>query len=395
MKFVFSIAVSILLFTSAFSQGSIDKVTEEILQNNTGLVTLESQQRAQELLNLTGNYLADPEFGFAWFDGSPATLGSKTNISLIQSFDFPTAYHHRSIIAKSRNEQLPVEYQAHLSDLMLQVRLICLELIYNNALFIEYEKRLQHSQLLEDGYSQMLQAGQVNLLEYNKAKLNLLNLQKEAEKIIVERNELRNKLTALNGGIPISIEDTIFPAPVMVEDFEQWYSKAEQSNPVLIWLRQETEISKRQERLQKTLNLPAFSAGYVSEALTHEAFRGFTVGISIPLWENKNTLKHARAQSDVMENTQIEQSQVYYSHLKTQHEKALSLRQATEEYRNLLQSVDNSDLLFTSWKQGEISLTNYILELSLFYQSTDKVLEMELELHQALSRLYQYVYTRP
>lgn len=41
--------------------------------------------------------------------------------------------------------------------------------------------------------------------------------------------------------------------------------------------------------------LPKFSAGYSLERTLGQKYQGISVGISIPLWENKNRVKQAKA----------------------------------------------------------------------------------------------------
>ena len=41
-------------------------------------------------------------------------------------------------------------------------------------------------------------------------------------------------------------------------------------------------------KLSKSESLPKISAGYMSESVLSESFRGVTMGISLPLWENRN-----------------------------------------------------------------------------------------------------------
>ena len=189
----------------------------------------------------------------------------------------------------------------------------------------------------------------------------------------------------------INLADTEFYPVSVSEDFEQWYVQAENGNPVLKWLSQEIEISQKQEKLQKALNLPGFNAGYVSEMLTLEKFRGFAIGVSIPLWENKNTVRYAKAHTSALQSSEQDQKLQFYIHLKAQHAKAVSLNASHQEYKMLLQSIDNTGLLARAWEQGEISLTNYLLELSFYYQSVDNLMEMELELYQTLAGLNKYL----
>lgn len=382
--------IAFLMATAASSQEHLGRVLEQIEQNNTGLQALRQHLEARHLENKTGIYLPDPEFSFAWFQGNPQDLGDKTNLSLIQSFDFPSAYIYKSRLARGRNDLLPLEYERYKADLLLEARLLLLELIHANALSAEYAVRLGHARQMADAYARMLDAGQANIMEYNKARLNLLNLQNEADAIAIERESLHNRLAGLNGGLPVDLEEASFPAVPVLPDFETWIGQAQSSNPELQLMRNQVNLNRTREKLQRAMNLPGLSAGYVSEMLTHEAFHGFTVGISIPLWEHKNTLKQVKAQTLALEGAMQDDALEYYSLLKTQYAKAASLREAHREYRTLLESINSSELLEKAWQQGQIGITDYLLELSLYYQSINNTLKMELELHKTLARLYKY-----
>ncbi len=379
-----------LMATAAHSQGSIEGVLQEIARNNTGLQALIQQLEARRLENKTGIFLPDPQFSFSWFQGSPRSLGDKKGVSLIQSFDFPTAYIHKRRLASGRNEQLPLEYERYQAGVLLEARLLLLELIHANAMAAEYQVRLDHARQMTAAYSRMLEEGQANIMEYNKARLNLLNLQNETQSIAIERESLHHQLTGLNGGEPVALEQTSFPQVPAMVDFETWVTQAQNKNPELQLICGQLALNQTRRKLQRALNLPALSAGYVSEMLTHEEFHGFTVGISIPLWENKNTLKQVKAQNLALEGALQDGALKYYSFLKTQHSRAASLQEAHREYRTLLQSINSSELLEKAWQQGQIGITEYLLELSLYYQSVNNILEMELELHQTLARLNKY-----
>lgn len=382
--------VLMFLYLSAAPQSGIFYVLQEVRKNNTGLKALKQQLAADSLSFKTGIFPANPDFEFAYFFGRPEDLSNKVNISLVQSFDFPTAYAHRNRIAQSSIEQLGQIYEKQIRELLLEARLISLNIIYLNALTVEYEKRLDHARQMVDAYTRMFEAGQSGILELNKVKLNFLNLQNESEQISIDRQALLQQLQALNGGKEIELNETSFDVVVIPSDFDQWYENTARRIPYLQWLRMDAHISRKQEKLQAALNLPGLSAGYVSEEFTFESFRGFVVGISIPLWENKNRLKHIKSKTHAIENLISDQEVQFYNHLKQYHSSALSIQATLNEYKPLVQSVDSSDLLRKSWEEGELSLTGYLLELSYFYESVENILKLEWELNKAAANLNQF-----
>ncbi|MHC1774000.1 MAG: TolC family protein [Lentimicrobium sp.] len=387
------VKICTLLFmfpVSLTAQITVDSVLVNIERNNTTLSALRKSVDAEKLGNRTGIYLQNPEAGFNYLWGSPEASGNRTDINLKQSFDFPTAYGYRRRIADSRNLQAELEYQRHRKDLLFNARLLCTDLIYINAEIEENEKRLSHAQSIADAFRSMFEKGEVSILEHNKAQLNLLNIKKEAEMFDIERNSIQEQLTAMNGGISIALNLSSIAQPVLPSDFDQWYSKAEQNNPELLWLKQEVEVKMQQEKLNRALSLPRASAGYMSEKVVGEQFQGVTVGISIPLWENKNTVKYAQAQSLALQDMEVDSRLQFYNQLKIQFGKAASLQKTALEYRTLIESSNNPELLKKALDAGEITLINYLMELSFTYSAMDNLLKSEYELNKALSVLDQY-----
>jgi outer membrane protein TolC len=159
----------------------------------------------------------------------------------------------------------------------------------------------------------------------------------------------------------------------------------------LNWLKQEIEITQQQEKLNLAMSLPKMYTGYMSEKVVGVNYQGITVGISIPLWENKNTVKYAKAQTTAIQSIVEDNKLNFYHQLKIQHTRAISLQQSVNDYRNKIKIYDNLVFLDKALKYGEISLTDYILELTNYYSSVNKLLETELEMNKSVAELNQYL----
>ena len=336
-------------------------------------------------------YLQNPEVEFNYLWGNPSSIGNRTDFSIKQSFYFPTAYGYLNQISSIKNEQSELEYRRQQKSVMLQARQVCLELIYTNALKAELSKRLVHAQSIARAYKARFDAGDANILEFNKSQLNLLNLSNQIELLEVERHAALAELTRLNGGVAIDFTGSDFQVLTIPADFETWYGQAEQGNPLLNWLKQEIEVSKKQVSLSKALSLPNIKTGYMSEKVVGQQFRGVSIGLSIPLWENKNTMKYAKANAIALESVVADNKIQFYNELKTLHSKAIVLQRNVSDYRSKLNSYNSSDLLKKALDKGEISLIEYSIELSFYYDSVNKMLEMEKELHKTWAELNQYM----
>ena len=212
MKQLF-IFLGILIFapTFLFSQNRIEEVLAEIEQNNTTLSAFRKSMDAEKIGNKTGIFPENPEVEFGYLWGNPSAIGNRTDVSISQSFDFPTAYKYRSDISEIKNEQLELDYEKQKKDLLLHSRTICNELIYLNAMFSELQKRKTMADSTLQAYRKKFDIGETNILEYNKARLSSLAAGKELKSVEIQRSALDTELSGLNGGKTISFDTKQFP----------------------------------------------------------------------------------------------------------------------------------------------------------------------------------------
>ena len=388
-KYILSLSLIFSLITAVYSQIGLDSVLKEIEKNNTSLAAFKKNLDASQIENKTGIFLENPELEFNYLWGDPSSIGSRTDLSISQAFDFPTAYKYRKQISETKNSQLDSEYQKYVRDILLKTRLVYTNLVFYNALKTELEKRNEHAQEIADAYKAKFEAGETNILEYNKAQLNLLNAANSLRNTELEKNSLQAELIALNGGKKIDVTTSTFEEFNLGMDFETWYLEAEKNNPELSWLNQEIDIKNKEEKLNRALALPKFQAGYMSETVIGEKFQGLTLGLAIPLWENKNKVKQSIAQTQALKSMEHDTKTRFYNALKILYTKASEQQKNIREYQSAMVKFDNADFLKKALDNGEITLIEYMLELSLYYDSINSELEMKRDLNQTIAKLYQ------
>lgn len=385
------VVISIWVFShSLYAQSIIQKVLAEVEQNNTTLDAIRKKVDADKLGNKTGIYLQNPELAFNYLWGSPSVIGNRKDFSILQTFDFPTAYRYKNQLSDLRNEQAELEYQKQLLSVLLETRLVCNDLIYVNALIDQRTKRLVNAQSIEKSFRQRFESGDANILEHNKAQLSFLNVGRELKSLETKRASLLMELTRLNGGQAVDFSENSYQVIEIPDEFDQWFAVAEQRNPTFAWLKKEIEASQKQSALNKAMSLPKLQAGYMSESVVGEQFQGVMLGLSVPLWENKNKVKYAQANALAMESMASDTKMQFYNHLKSIHAQAIALQKNVNEYRSALGAIDNSALARKALDAGEISLIDYLVELSLYYESEDTLLELENELNKVSAELFQY-----
>jgi outer membrane protein TolC len=388
MKTLFIKLLLVILPFGVVAQNNMDSVLSEIEKNNTTLKAYKELTKAQKLETHTGIYLENPEVGYGYLLGSPSAVGKKHNFSVSQSFNFPSAYRFKKQIAEANNEQFQLDYNLKRFDILTKAKMICNELIYLNAINRELQLRLKHATQISESYTAKLKNGDTNIIEKNKAALNLLSAKKEIEINEMERSALHIQLVTLNGGNQLNFNMSAYSLVKLPQNFNDWFSNIESKIPNLQQSKNQVLINEKEIQLNKALALPKFSTGYMSEKVTKESFKGIKLGVTIPLWENKNTVKLARAKKITSEKVASDSRIQFYNRLKMEFERAKKLQQILMDYHEVLPSINNTVLLKKALDAGELSLIEYMLELSLYYETINKILETEKDLNQAVAALY-------
>lgn len=388
MKPIIYILLSVLAL-SAQAQVSFDNVLKEIEMNNTTLKAYREKANADKIGNKTGINMANPEVEFGYLWGSPSGEGNRVDLNVTQSFDFPTAYRYKTQLSDGKNQQVDMIYDQQKVEILQQARLICVELVYQTKMNKILSDRLKQARELSDAYQKSFDQGNIDVLERNKTKLNLLNAEKALQINEVDLNLSKSELQRLNGGLDITefnrYSDFTFPL-----NFIEWFAIVKANNPSLRVAEQEVALSRKQEQLTRALNLPKITAGYASERVSGTTFQGVSVGVSIPLWEGKNTVKHQKAQTVALQMQHEDSELQFRNTLKNQYDKAKKLSLLLKEYEDALSVTSSQDLLKMALDKGQLSLINYLLELSVYYETVDQYLETERDYQLAVAELQQW-----
>ncbi len=382
-KIIFALAL--LFAPSAHAQ--IDAVLLQIEQNNTTLRALADQAEADKWGNRTGISLPDPEVGFGRLWGHPASVGNRTDVAVSQGFDIATITGMKFRQAQRQNTLVDLQFATERTLVLLEAHRTCIELIHLNRTARELALRLRHARTIADGYAERLASGDAGRLEYNKAMLNLAAVEGDVAQNEVERRALRDELQRLNGGVEIALDDTEYPPVSLPDEFETWYVDAAEASPVLEYVRRDAEANRKQLSLSRVEGLPEFSVGYMREQTLGQHYQGVTVGMSIPLFGNRNRVKQARASVQAAEARERDAQIQLYEQLRNLYTRAMGLQRSASEYRRAMTESGSAELLKKALDAGEMSLLEYIVEMGLYYDSVNRLLTAERDFQLAYAQL--------
>ena len=373
------------------AQSSIDQVLRNIETNNKSLQANTKMTDAQKLEAQTGKFLANPSVEWEQMWGNRNNPGSEYTLTVKQSLDFPTTYSNKNKLANLKANTIGFQSAAYRQQLLLNAKQTCIEIIYLRKQKSLLDERLANAETMFALYKKRFESGDANQLELNKIQLELLNAQNQSRLNKAALTAAEEQLRNLNGGKPITFDATDYPTGEELINFDQLQAAFMEADPNLKSLTGDQEIANREVKLSRSLTLPKFDVGYKRNAASdHVASNGFMVGVSIPLFENKNTVKKTKAQAEFATASLEDNRLNLKTNLQQLYQQAEALQISRADYAKVLEQQRNIELLNKALNAGQLSVIDYFTELSTIYDSHQSYLDVEKEYHSILAQLYQY-----
>ena len=367
---------------------SIDHVLQSIEQNNKELQSALQLTKAQKMENRTANNLLDPTVSYSSFYKNGAGPGHGTEFVASQGFDFPTQYITRNRQADLANEALSKEQLAIRRDILLKAKTLCLDLILLNQEKALMDIRKQNADELEALYAQRLEAGDANILEVNKIKMERMNVQTEvAQNHASHRNALQS-LLAMNGNMPLEFAESNYPEIKEILDFNTLRDEVIASDLDLQALSFATKAAEKQVSVNKQDWLPKLEAGFRRNTDTEMSMNGFVVGGSIPLFSNRKKVQIAKAEALSAQLMQEDAKLQVENNLMALYNEMQQLKDAMNAYDVPL-LYKSLDLLKQALKEGQISLIEYFVEAETVYKNLQARMQLENQYQKVMASIYK------
>lgn len=360
----------------------------QIAQNNTTLKALHRQMQASVLANGSNLSLTDPEAEVAYLVGTPKGVPNRTNVSLTQSLDWDVLLGRRRALAKANNQVAYNDYRRAVQQVLTEADEQFTTLVYYNKLCGELSQRQALAEEIERLYQQKFERGDINQLEVNKVRLNASVCRADWARANNERQQILANLQRLNGGHAVAFTDTVYPLagkalPPLV-DFQSALagSLAVQTAQAAV-AQSEAEI-----KVAKAEGLPALTVGFQGEYIKQNNYSGLSLGFSVPIWGNSRK-KIRKAEAELAANRLTVDDVIYQERAQVAklYASAQQLQQAANALQKDMQLMNNDQLLRRSLELGQISLLDYLLELSFYYTARTSQLEAERDAQLAVSAL--------
>ncbi len=367
---------------------NIEQVLQSIEQNNKELQSQAQLSKAQKMENRTENNLPDPTVSYSSFYKNGMGPGHGTETVVSQGFDFPTQYITRNRQATLENEAIDIQQQAVRRDILLQAKLLCLDLIQLNQENELIQIRMKNANDLQAMYEKRLQTGDANALEVNKVKMERMNVQTEVAQNNAAHRTALQTLLAMNGNLPLEFSATAYPQVKEINDYNTLRDEVIASDLDLQAMGYAARAAEKQVSVDKQNWLPKLQAGFRRNTDSEMSMNGFVIGGSIPLFSNRKKVQIAKAQAIsaqlLKEDAQLEKE----NELMALYNEMKQLKQALNTYDVPLMHRSLA-LLKQALEEGQLSLIEYFVEAEGIYKNLQARMQLENQYQKVMANIYK------
>lgn len=388
-KIYFSVILAVLLSGKLSIAQTINDYLDKIEENNTQLKAARQLEDAERIMANTGIYPAPLSIEYGYFPDNNTVEARKQTSGVTQSFKFPTVYGNQRNVADAKAQLANEKYREQRNEVLLKAQQQMIRMVLLKKKHRRLRDRLHHAENQHKGMQKKFDKGDADVMEVSKTRVHLLRVKKDIRQIETNISDVKKELQLLNGGEEIDFTADEYPVFPDIS-LDSIVKEKKESLPLMNAAEEQRQIAGKQVKLTKSMNLPEFKVGYGSETVGNSSFKGIVMGISVPLWSNKNKLRAAKAEHSFREIQLQQLSMEINTETNKEYEEHRSLRESMNEYRETLEELGSVELLDRSLELGQISLLDYIQELQFYYDVYDEYLELEKEYYLTLSELYRY-----
>ena len=387
------IAITLLcaasIATSGYAQRSIDEILRQIESASPEMQAQRELTSALKTEAKTGKYLSNPTVEMENLWGG-AERAYNAELTVAQAFDFPTAYTSRNKIARMQSSLYDNQQAAFRQQFLLDAELLCIDIIHLTRLDELDRQRLDRAVQMNDVYRKKMESGGANMMEYNKTNIELIDAQTQFDMNTAELQAKRRQLGTLTGNPDDTFADLQYPSRETSSPFEQISQGYLDGNPQIESLKNEVDINQRTVTLNRALSLPQFEVGYRHNFGVEGRYKGFLVGLSVPLFERKNTVKAAKARVS-SSNVQLESTRRNLtSEVRRLYDQTLSLQRSIDATRELISNLKALETLDKALDAGQINIIDYLTESAVILQSKERLYQLERDYQAAAAQLFRY-----
>lgn len=385
MKTLFILLLLLCVVSTAQAQTELGEFLLLVEKNNSNLIALRKKMEAEKLFARTGLTPDNPAIAYKYMPGN-ADNGTMHGISISQTIEFPTVYSSKQEVSRKAAAKLEAEYESHRRTVLLEAQQAYIETVYLAIQYEQLQRQASSTESLQQAWQQRLAAGDATAIELNKISLELsLANNRVAQNRIAYQQALAH-LQWLSR-TPITVvsnygENGLIGKDSLLAVWQQRDGDKQIAEQYRLWASEKVQLAKAKR-------LPTFSLGYENEMTAGVTYQGPTIGMSIPLWRDNNTVAASEAEALYAEAQLSERQYTIGIEVAAQWEQVQQTKKLVESLQTQLHISDNTALLEKSLQAGVISVVEYFNQLSVMYDMQEEILRLEKLYYQQRAALYK------
>lgn len=366
---------------------TLEAFLKNVEQNNPQLIAIQKWLEAEDTKAKTGIYPDNPEFSYSYLMGSPEAMGDQEELEITQAFKLPGYYTSKSAIQQLGFEQKEALAEKRKREVLHSARKHWFNLIWLNKKEALLKTRNVNAEKMVALMKKGFEGGEISKPAYDKARMYAITIQNEWRKIKADIDVTKQQLRGLNGDNPIPEIADEYPQHWELPELDSAVNHLTATNPDLRMAQLSIQQSEKEIKHQRMNNWPSFKAGFKSETILDQKLQGFRAGISIPLWQNANKVKHAKLQARQEKARLVQKENEMRTRWKVLYNEVRAARDNYQQMQALMEEEQASAGSLELLKSGQISFSEYITEVEMIYDSKLTYLTYQKDFFVGLSKL--------
>ncbi len=369
----------------AFSQ-DYNGIINQILTNNKQIKVIEEQLNVIYIESKFNSLPSNPEIEYSYLKNNTLNNGDKQEFLFSLPFEFPTIYSIKSDISALQNSVNKLKLKEYKKNVILNTYNLLAEITYKRKIILQLLSRIEDYENIYNAKKIQFEKSEIGILEFNKAKSLFLTYKTKLNYVIIEVKSLESALIELNGGKEIKFISSEYPIKELPSNFDSLLVVLKEKDFVNKAFEEEINLQSNKVSVAKLGWLPSFSLGYRFEKEAEFNYSGLQFSLSIPLFENQNKVPKQESEMKLIKL----QQQTYLTEFEIEKKKLIESaslwKKLIDEQRDIIDD-EHFNLTKKSFETGNISLTQYFIDNSIYYETTDSILEAEYNLHKSINSI--------
>lgn len=380
-----------LLLANVILAQDFEALFSSALKNSPQLKALANYEKELEHQASTGIFPDDPSISYGYFPGFSGTTALKQTFGINQSIDFPTKYASRLKAKKRSAEQQKQLIAIERLKVVESIREVMIELVHSIKNENLLQKRVNALEKIYEASKTRFEQGDLDFLQFKKTEFELAQMKNELVLQGMQGKRLAKQFAFHLDSDSLDLRLVEFPKVLMPEK-EVFFKQLIDAHPYQKLSIVSNDLAEIELKQSKQKWLPDFELGFEVEMAGNDQFRGLRAGINIPLWNNLNEVKLAKAKVQTEQSRNRSQTLELVNDYTSYYEQMLQLKKQIETYQTFLNSATYEEKLNKAFLLKELTVSEYFNQLQTVYEAEDELLMLEKSLCLIQNRLTSYTH---